>query len=356
MNLFESFLPGWMPNIHPLLIHFPIVLLLLVVLVHLTAIIVWKLPWLRTMTLAVSISGFLSLILTYFSGRQAADSVSLPTVAMGTLSKHADLAFWTLIYFGILTIIHLSVRFFQIHNKKSLSIMLFVLGLVGLVLVVQTADLGGQLVYKYGVGVKSHELKESVERNEPGVTNSSFEIDENGSWILLPAENIELVFLNNLNWVEGSSNDIDVNLITNNDKEKILELKIKNKPVLFSAGYNKSSSQMDTEINLCGFQGTVSLLHHIQDKNNYDYFSVGDKQFRLGRMGNGVNQVFIEKSADHECWINLRVVADSRHFRGYLNDEILLHDHAKESPPSKNGLLIDGTGTIYIKTIEVQVL
>lgn len=55
-------LPEWMPNIHPLILHFPIVLLILAVLLHLTALIVWKLPWLRTTTLVVSVLGLLTLI------------------------------------------------------------------------------------------------------------------------------------------------------------------------------------------------------------------------------------------------------------------------------------------------------
>lgn len=178
----NSILPQWIPNIHPLIIHFPIVLFLLVFLVHLTALIVWKLQWLRTITLVGSILGFLTLIATYLSGRQAADSVLLPTFAINTLSKHADFALWTLVYFGVLTVLHLGIRFLKFYNKKSISSVLFGLGLLGLVLGVKTADLGGQLVYKYGVGVQA-DLQEEIEiiESEDGIDSTGLVKDENGS-------------------------------------------------------------------------------------------------------------------------------------------------------------------------------
>lgn len=318
-------LPEWMPNIHPLIIHFPIVLLLLVVLVHLTALVVWKLPWLRTVTLLVSIMGFLALFVTYLSGRQAADSVLLPTVAISTLSKHADLALWTLIYFGVLTALHLGIKFLKIYDKKSISIVLFGLGLLGLVLIVQTADLGGQLVYKYGVGVQASS-QAIIEENEPldGAGSSGFIKEEDSSWQLLPSKNINAVFSTELVWLEGSSNDVSAQFKTLETNEQVIELNLTDDPVLFVAGDDLASVQAAIEINLCDFKGNVSLVHHVQDQMNYDYFSINDNQFTLGRVKNGVDEIISEQSATHDCWINLRVVGDRRHFRGYIGDQLLL--------------------------------
>ncbi len=348
-------LPEWMPNIHPLIIHFPIVLLLLAVLLHLAALIVWNLPWLRTATILASILGFLTLLLTYLSGRQAADSVLLPTIAINTLSKHADSALWTLVYFGVLTVLHLGLKILKIYDKKSISSVLFGLGLLGLVLVVQTADLGGQLVYRYGVGVQAYSqvIKEKKEHLD-GAGTSGFIKDENGSWQLLPSKKTNSVFSAELVWLEGSSDDVTAQFKTLETNEQVIELNLTNNPVLFTGGDDLASIQAEIEINLCDFNGTVSLIHHVQDKMNYDYFSINDNQFKLGRVTNGVDEILSEKAVMHSCWINLRVVGDGRHFRGYLDDELLLHGHKKDLRPGTSGLRIDGSGVLYLKKLNVQ--
>lgn len=348
-------LPEWMPNIHPLIIHFPIVLLLLAVLLHLTALIIWTLPWLRTITLSVFIFGFLTLILTYLSGRQAADSVSIPTVAINTLSKHADLALWTLIYFGVLTVLHLGIKFLKVYDRKSISIVLFVLGSLGLVLIVRTADLGGQLVYKYGVGVQvGSQVKFEVDESVDEIDSTGFIKDEDGSWQLLPSKKTNSVFSTDLVFLEGSSDDVIAQFKTLETNEQVIELNLTDNPVLFVAGDDLASVQAEIEINLCEFNGTVSLVHHVQDKMNYDYFSIDNNQFKLGRVENGVDEIISKKSATYDCWINLRVVGDGRHFRGYLDDQLLLHGHEKNLPPGTSGLRIDGSGIIYLKKLMVQ--
>lgn len=348
-------LPEWMPNIHPLIIHFPIVLLLLAVLLHLTALIIWTLPWLRTITLSVSIMGFLTLIVTYLSGRQAADFVSIPTVAINTLSKHADLALWTLIYFGVLTVLHLGIKFLKVYDRKSISIVLFVLGSLGLVLIVRTADLGGQLVYKYGVGVQvDSQVKFEVDESVDEIDSTGFIKDEDGSWQLLPSKKTNSVFSTDLVFLEGSSDDVIAQFKTLETNEQVIELNLTDNPVLFVAGDDLASVQAEIEINLCEFNGTVSLVHHVQDRFNYDYFSIDNNQFKLGRVENGIDKILSEKSITHNCWINLRVVGDGRHFRGYLDDRLLLHRHEKNLPPGMSGLRIDGSGIIYLKKVTVQ--
>jgi hypothetical protein len=156
--------------------------------------------------------------------------------------------------------------------------------------------------------------------------------------------------------LEGSFDDVSVQFTTLDENEQVIELDLTGNPVLFVAGENLASIQGEIEINLCNFNGTIALIHHLQDNMNYDYFSINENQFKLGRVKNGIDEVISEKSADHDCWINLRVVGDGRHFRGYLNDEMLLHGHAKDFPPGMNGLRINGSGIIYLKKLNVQSL
>ena len=93
-----------------------------------------------------------------------------------------------------------------------------------------------------------------------------------------------------------------------------------------------------------------------EDSTAFDYFSIDDNLFKLGRIGNGTNEILSEKSVTHKCWINLQVIGDGRHYRGYLGDELLLHGHKKDLPPGTSGIRIDGSGIIYLKKLKVQIL
>jgi hypothetical protein len=59
-----------------------------------------------------------------------------------------------------------------------------------------------------------------------------------------------------------------------------------------------------------------------------------------------------EKSLKYNGWINLGVVGDGTHFRGYLNDKLFTHGHGSELDPGTVGILIKGKGVILIDKIE----
>ena len=149
----QNLLPDWAPNIHPMLVHFPIVLLIVAVFLDLLYVI-WKKDWLRNSVMTLFIFAALASLITYLSGRQAVDSVPVPMNAELTASYHADWAMYTLIYFSLYATIRAFVFWKKIDSKHSVAILLFLLGLAGLALLAKTADLGGKLVYKYGVGTK----------------------------------------------------------------------------------------------------------------------------------------------------------------------------------------------------------
>jgi uncharacterized membrane protein len=64
-------IPDWIPNIHPLVVHFPIALLVIAVLFDAARIYFKEESWLQKMVLALYATGSAGLIAAFWSGRRA---------------------------------------------------------------------------------------------------------------------------------------------------------------------------------------------------------------------------------------------------------------------------------------------
>ena len=145
--------PDWAPNIHPLLVHFPIGLLLAAVATDVAG---WMLRcnrWLRHVATLLYVVGTLTAVATYLTGRMAAQSVWLPGMAQAVVKEHWDWAFRTVWFFGVMTAARLVVLWPRPRDPRRVVIAVFVVaGLVGVVLLGETGDRGARLVYQHGVG------------------------------------------------------------------------------------------------------------------------------------------------------------------------------------------------------------
>jgi uncharacterized membrane protein len=150
MNL----LPDWAPNVHPLIVHFPIGLLLAAAGFDSAS---WALRCNRSLRFAATalyVAGTISLIAAYFTGRAAAETVWLPGMAHAAIMVHWDMAFRAVLFFSAMTVLRLLLLWWQRPAPRPAALAAFALaGLVGAVLIVETADRGAQLVYKHGVGI-----------------------------------------------------------------------------------------------------------------------------------------------------------------------------------------------------------
>lgn len=149
--LFLQILPEWAPNIHPLIIHFPIAVLTTAVLFDFIYQI-WDRNWLSKSSLALYLLGTLSSLAAFLTGKLAADSVNMPMQAELTVSNHSDMAQYTLIFFALYSLIRI-LFWWKSKLAKLVKIAFLIFALLGLLLLFKTADLGGKLVYKYGVGI-----------------------------------------------------------------------------------------------------------------------------------------------------------------------------------------------------------
>jgi uncharacterized membrane protein len=164
-DAFVTVLPGIssMPNIHPLLVHFPIALFTFFVLIEFLAAVFKKADW-RVLSGYLLYLGTFSVIFTVIAGFVAADTVPHGHDVHAIMENHEQIGVSILILSVLLSAWQAMAKSIQ-----GTAHVLF-LGLAGLLLglVVLGADLGGVMVYKYGVAVQAVPVPEGGFMHEHG--------------------------------------------------------------------------------------------------------------------------------------------------------------------------------------------
>ncbi len=374
-----NFPPEWAPNIHPLLIHFPIVLLLLAPLLDLCAILFKKQQWLKNSANLIYVLAGLGLIITYFSGRLAADSVDIPTQAYTTLSRHADLALYTLILGGLNAIIR---GVFLFRGKKvdwQIQWYWLIPGLIVASLMIFTADKGAKLVYAHGLGVTvaqeadHHQMKtetsahdDTDEHSHSAYTNhaetdehtqlaenSHEDADEHSHstknpliWSASQASEVE----NDFQWILGNPENLNLKIVQDNHSSA-LQIKADDQELFFVLPASLENLEFQAKLNRDDFDGIVRLVHHVSTHSNYDFLEIEQEVVKQGRISDGILSLF--DSAEHASngWVDLKVVSTGGHFRGYIDESLLTHGHGADLPAGKLGMYVNGTGTLRIKEL-----
>lgn len=84
------------PNLHPLVVHFPLALLPLALVFDLFSLLLRRHLWLDRTAAALYLLGAGGAAAAYFTGKQAEETLPhIPPAALGTLADHADWALWT---------------------------------------------------------------------------------------------------------------------------------------------------------------------------------------------------------------------------------------------------------------------
>ena len=106
------------------------------------------------------------------------------------------------------------------------------------------------------------------------------------------------------------------------------------------------------------FEGNLKIIHHAQDGNTYEFVSINGNDMSLGRYVGGEEDVFDRNKfdTDQNGWMTIRVSAAGTHFKGYLGDKNITHGHGDELESGYVGIMLEGTGSVSIKSIEVTPL
>lgn len=148
-----------LPSIHPFLVHYPIALFSLALLCDLALVIRFRLAWLDRAGLLCHAAAALSAVAAALSGKLSADRL-LPAVekeAAALAGSHGDWAFLTVVLLvGVLALrieAHVRDRCGEGPRPHRVRLAALALALFAGFSLYMTASRGGELVYRFGVGV-----------------------------------------------------------------------------------------------------------------------------------------------------------------------------------------------------------
>lgn len=144
-------------DLHPIIVHFPIALLVVYSLFEISGVLLNK-DDLSKIALYLLFLGVITSIGAVLTGNQAADAASelikngaeIPQELIDTHEEYANFTMW--FYTAILV-----ARVYLVLKKKftrKIKYLFAVLSLAGCFLIYETAEHGGELVYKYGAGTE----------------------------------------------------------------------------------------------------------------------------------------------------------------------------------------------------------
>ncbi len=176
-------IPTW-DGLHPMVTHFPIVLLLVAPLFVILGVLMPKSG--RAMYLAalvLMVLGTISAVVSFETGQAAGKLAERTPQINAALERHEELAETTRLLFSILTVIFAGLLYvpkllgFEIGRKaQAIAAIVFLFFYAsGVLVLVNTAHQGGMLVHQYGV----HALV-APDVNNPPPANPAGELGESG--------------------------------------------------------------------------------------------------------------------------------------------------------------------------------
>ena len=346
-------IPDWAPNIHPLIIHFPIALLFTAALVDTLGMAMRSNDFLRKGAFSLYLLGGLGVVGAWFSGKQAADTVFLATDANALLTEHSDLGHYTLYFFAGYVVIRLLMFGLSLESRTALRGIVWVLGLVGIGLTWITADHGGQLVYQYGAGVQAAQTESPVFTMPDSGATAGPVMNDEGGWTFKATRASGWM---NAMTLYGNEGDLTPSLMDGGERGDVLGLTVSGDPVMLVFDHTMGSVQMDALVNLDAFEGTFMLVTHVQDADNYYFTSFSNESVRQGISEAGDLILMDDQPHAPTGWVSYRSVADQTHFRAYADQQLIAHGHGDDGGVGPVGIRLNGEGTVLIDYIQTSSL
>ena len=140
-------------TLHPLLVHFPIGLIVTAAVIDVAALGTGPRSALRHAATGLYLAGAAALVAAYFTGRSDAALLRIPGPAHAVVDEHWTWALRTTVYLCLFALVRLGLVLAGRLSRRIRWLPVVAAGLAGVVLLFQTAERGGRLVYEHGVGV-----------------------------------------------------------------------------------------------------------------------------------------------------------------------------------------------------------
>jgi uncharacterized membrane protein len=150
MDAILTTLQRW--DLHPVIDHFTVGLLVVGVLIDLVAGLAPSRIWIRYTALTLMILGAIAAGGSYFTGGMEADRVwnAMSEPAKAVLHRHAQLGTYMAVVFGVLAVWRILIEAIGFFGGSRSFYLIFAVVSAGVLLYI--GSLGGQMVYEYGVG------------------------------------------------------------------------------------------------------------------------------------------------------------------------------------------------------------
>jgi uncharacterized membrane protein len=352
-------IPDWAPNIHPMIVHFPIAIILLAVLMDFLNFFLPDSWWDDLKSTILYGFGALSAIAAYYTGSWAADSLFISGEVQNVLNNHADWALWTVWFFGLYALLRIGFHWYQKMDQQTIKIGLFVIALPGVFFLYETGDHGAKMVFGYGAGtgqlIEQQEVT-SVSTDSLQQGASSFSVNDNGNWSWPIGPNGVSTLLARFQWLQGSPSALQPTVAKSNDNY-LLKLSADSTGNFFVEKKSYQNQQIDYYLDISELEGTVWLVSNVQDTSNYDFVSLSSQGvIKQGRISSGETTIFKQDKTDASGMLFVRTVVNDTHFRGYINKEMLVHGHGDAPEAGQIGIKIEGEGYVLFDRISLTKL
>lgn len=360
-----------LPNLHPALVHFPIALVPMAILFDLLSLLIRnQRVWLdRAATSLYALAG-LAAAAAFWAGRRAADSlVGLSPRELILVGEHHDAALFAFWLVGIFAIVRVAIGVGTEPSKGlPLRTIFLPIAVAAMVSVFIAADRGGSLVFQHGIAVAptKDRLETAVIGTAPwsldstggdadGSVESRLKRLDDGTSVWEPlAEDGEALGLI-LRAAEGSSLAAVQWVEPVEAGEAGLALRVQGNSLLLLPG-RFGDVQVEGELEVNQFIGTVGLAHHVRSSTEAGLFlvSVPSGEGRLVTLGEGREEPMAEGRASLDSsTLSLAAFAAGRHFRGLQNQEVVVHGHRAALESGACGIFLDGEGVVRILSMKV---